>query len=151
MRNLLACLILAAAPAWGQAPSTGQPPSTGKAPATIKAPATDKAIERSTVPCANCGVVRSVKVIRKELQPTPSMESQPSGLIASVPLGGGKPSVGSSNKYGKDAVTISESWEVTVRLDDGRFRLLRLGEEPEVREGDKVRIDANGAITLRTD
>ena len=90
-------------------------------------------------------------MIRKELQPTPSTESRPSGLVASVPLGGGKPQVGSSNKYGKDAVTISESWEVTVRLDDGRFRLLRLGEEPDVREGDKVRIDANGAITLRTD
>jgi hypothetical protein len=79
------------------------------------------------------------------------MESQPSGLIASVPLGGGKPMVGSSSKYGKDAVKTSESWEVTVRLDDGRFRILRLGEEPEVREGDKVRIEPNGAIVLRTD
>jgi hypothetical protein len=71
--------------------------------------------------------------------------------VASVPLGGGKPSVGSSSKYGKDVVTTSESWEVTVLLDDGRFRVLRLGEEPEVREGDKVRIQPNGAITLRAD
>jgi hypothetical protein len=117
----------------------------------VKAPS-DKALERSPAPCANCGVVRSIKVISKELQPTPSTESRPSGLVASVPLGGGgKAQVGSSTKYGKDAVTKSESWEVTVLLDDGRFRILRLGDEPEVREGDKVRIEPNGAIVLRTD
>jgi len=153
MRNLLVCLILAATPAWGQAPSTSKAPASTKAPANGKAPATGTATERSTALCADCGVVRAVRTVTKELKSEPANESKPSGLVASVPLGpgGGKASVGSSSRYGKDVVTKSEHWEITIRMDDGRFRILNVDQNPELREGDKVRVDANGKVILRTD
>jgi hypothetical protein len=92
--------------------------------------------------CGECGVVRSVRAITKEAPPPPSDESKPSGLVVSVPLRGGKPTVGGSQNIGKDAVVVTTTWEVVVRLDDGRLRLIMLEEEPaELREGDKVRIE----------
>jgi hypothetical protein len=102
-------------------------------------------------------VVRTVKLVRKELNadaPSAATETRGSGLVATIPLPGpdsGKAKVGSSTRYGGDAVAIAESWEVTIRMDNGSYRLLRMTEEPEVREGDKVRIDAKGQAKLRTD
>jgi hypothetical protein len=145
MRTVLTCLLLLAVPAWAQAPAP-------------KSVAPDKAaVEKAMVPqkkCADCGVVTSVKVVKKELPPTDAADAKPSGLVASVPFGGGRPQVGSSSKReGKDAPIVSETWEVTVRLDDGRYRLAFLNQrpDPELREGDKVRFDANGRVALRTD
>ena len=143
MRTVLVCVLFLAGPALGQAPAP-------------KSVAPDKAaVEKATAPqakCLDCGVVTSIKVVKKELPPPDSADSKPSGLVASVPLGGGKTTVGSSSKrQGKDAPIMSETWEVTVRLDDGRFRLALLNQKPELREGDKVRFDANGRVALRTD
>jgi len=143
MRTVLTCLLFLAVPAWAQAPAP-------------KSVAPDKAaVEKAMAPqakCPDCGVVTSIKAVKKELPPPDSADSKPSGLVASVPFGGGKATVGSSSKrQGKDAPIMSETWEVTVRLDDGRFRLATVGEKPELREGDKVRFDANGRVALRTD
>jgi len=106
--------------------------------------------EAAAATCHDCGVVRSVREIKKELRPDGRDDARPSGLVATVPLGGGgKPAAGSSTKIGKDAVPKSQSWEIIIRLDDGRMRVLNVGEQPQVRQGDKVRVEPNGRITLR--
>jgi hypothetical protein len=134
MRTILASLLVAALPAWAQAPAP-PPPVPDKAAAT----------------CPECGVVRSVRAMKKELAPNANTESKPSGLVATIPFGkgAGKPEIGSSSKVGKDAVSTIETWEVTIRLDDGRYRLLTMDERPDLREGDKVRVEPNGQVKRR--
>ena len=135
MRILLATALLASASAVAAPPDTRLPPPE---PAGA---------------CADCGVVRSVRMVTKELRADPAKsDARPSGLVASVPLGGGgKMETGSSSKIGKDAPTTSETWEIVIRLDDGRFRVLNVTESPDVKAGDKVRIEANGRISPRAD
>lgn len=107
-----------------------------------KPAANGKAAAPANTMCGECGVVRSVRPIVKEAPPLPSDASKPSGFVASVPIGGGKAQIGGSQNIGKEAVATTTTWEVVVRLDDGRFRVLMLEDEPaELREGDKVRID----------
>jgi hypothetical protein len=141
MRKILACLLFAAVPAWAQAPAQAPKVAPG---------APDNAIKPQAA-CATCGVVRSIRVIKKEMESQTQSETGPSGLVASVPLGGGKPQVGSSTKVGTDKLTVTQSWEIGVLMDNGSLRLLRAIEEPEVREGDKVRINEKGQVKLRTD
>jgi len=102
--------------------------------------------------CAECGVVRSVKAINKEERPTPADNTRPSGLVATIPFGkdAGPPQLGSSQKIGRESVKVSTRWEVVVRLDDGRFQVVMLDEEPDLREGDKVRVD-EGRVARRED
>ena len=134
MRTFLAIALVATATAAIAQPDTKLPP-----------PASPGA-------CADCGVVRSVRAVTKELRADPAkMDARPSGLVASVPLGGGKIEAGSSSKIGKDAPMTSETWEVVIRLDDGRFRVLNVSEPPEIQVGDKVRVEANGRIVPRVD
>jgi len=91
--------------------------------------------------CGDCGVVRSVRSITKEIRPLEDQEdTKPSGLVASVPLKGGKPQVGSSTKVGKEAPTLSQTWEVVVAKDDGKFQVMVLNAQPGLKAGDKVRI-----------
>ena len=92
--------------------------------------------------CADCGVVRSVRSVVKQLQPSPATEAtKPSGLVATIPLKGGKPEIGSSSKLGKDVPNTLETYEVVVRMDDGKFRVVVLDEPPMVKEGDKVHFE----------
>jgi hypothetical protein len=133
MRLSLAAALLAAWPVLAADPPA---PSTKAAGAPLAA-------------CADCGVVRSVRSVKKEIKTDPESDSRPSGLVATFPLGGGKAQAGSSTRIGKDKPQFSETWEVIVRLDDGRFRVVTLEERPELREGDQVRFDALGKIQLR--
>lgn len=138
MRIKLLVLMLAAAP-WALAQNLG---TDTKSPSAASAK------------CVDCGVVRSVRAITKELRgPDTTDDARPSGLVASVPLGsgGGKPTAGSSTRIGKDAVPKAQSWEIIIGLDDGRMRVLTVTEPPEVRQGDKVRVEPNGKLTLRSD
>jgi hypothetical protein len=134
MRLMLACALAASAAAIAAPPlDTSLPPPP---PASA---------------CADCGVVRSIRAITKEIKPDDAKtDARPSGLVATIPFGG-KAEAGPSQRIGKDAVTSSESWEIIVRLDDGRFRVMTVREPPEVRVGDKVRVEANGRISLRSD
>jgi hypothetical protein len=135
MRTVLACLCIAAAPAWAQAPSLAVPSSMFTRPAE---------------PCADCGVVRSVRTVVKESKPGGASDVKPSGLVASIPLGAGagKPQVSSSTRIGRDAVHEDTTYEVVVQLEDGRFRVLT-SEEHEWQEGDRVRVE--GGRLLRRD
>lgn len=127
MRTVLACLCIAAAPAWAQAPSVAVPPSMFTRPAE---------------PCVDCGVVRSVRAVVKESQPAGVNDVKPSGLVASIPLGAcaGKPQVRSSTKIGRDAVHEDTTYEVVVLMDNGRFRVVS-SDERDWEEGDHVRIE----------
>jgi hypothetical protein len=127
VKTLLAVLVCAAVPAFAQAPSS-------------------ESVKKGS--CAECGVVRSVRAVTKEARPPESQDNKPSGLVATVPLGGGKPQIGSSTKLGKEAASVSTTWEVIVRLDDGRFRLFVLDEQPDVQQDDKVRIE-DGRVVPR--
>ena len=137
MRIALACLMIAAAPAWGQ--------GSAPAPAPKKQPPTTKAAP-ATLNCADCGEIRSIRKVTKEIKEEQRTPEQPGGLVASIPLGGGKAKVGSSTKVGDDAVRTSTQWEVTLRYDDGRFRLLMLDKQPDFSEGARVRVDSRGQL-----
>lgn len=101
--------------------------------------------------CKDCGVVRSVREIQKEVGTRATDAAKPSGLVASVPLGKApeKTHVGPSQRVGGDAVASAKTWEVVVILDDGRARILSVGAKPDVAIGDKVRIE-DGKLVPRT-
>lgn len=134
MRIALIVLVFFAMPAWAQAPAAKPAPNARPAPTT-------KAAAAPAETCAECGVIQSVRAITKTEPPPPTDSAKPSGLVATVPLGGGKPKVGSSTRLGRDASTRNTEWEVIVRYDDGRFTALRLDEPGDWRDGDKVRVD----------
>jgi len=125
MRSWLAVLFAVAAPeiAWAQATDPN------------KAPAPPAAA------CTECGVVTSIRSVTKQAPPVVQNEGKPTGLVASIPLGGGSPQVGSSTRIGRDAPTVTQSWEVIVKLDDGRYRVVVLDAQPDVAKGDRVRVD----------
>jgi outer membrane lipoprotein SlyB len=127
MRSLLAVLLATAMPlAWSQnLPDPNKPP--------LPAPAA----------CADCGVVTSIRTVTKQEPPTEQSKGKPSGLVASIPLGqgAGSPKVGSSTKIGRDVPSVTQSWEVIVRLDDGRYRVVVLDSQPDVAKGDRVKVE----------
>ncbi len=88
-------------------------------------------------------MVTSIRAISKQTAPPPQTAGKPSGLVASIPLGsgGGSPHVGSSTKIGGDVPTVSRSWEVIVKLDDGRYRVVVLDSQPDVAKGDRIKVD----------
>lgn len=115
MRIAALCLVLAAAalPAWAQPP------------------------------CKDCGEVRSVREIQKDLGRRSTDSTKPSGLVATVPLGkaADKPHVGPSQRIGGDSVASAKTWEVVVVLEDKRTRILTFDTRPDAQVGDKVRIE----------
>jgi hypothetical protein len=131
MKAWLACVVLGVLPAGAQAPA---PSMTVPAAGTL-------------APCGDCGVVRSVN--RKEKQSRPATdEGKPSGLVATVPLGGGKVRVGPSQKLGREAVITEKSWDVVVQLDDGKFKLVTLDRAPDLQQGDRVRVEGSQLVRL---
>ncbi len=127
MKCWLAVLLATALPAaWSQTiPDPNKPPV---APAAT---------------CADCGVVTSIRSVTKSTAPVEQIQGKPSGLVASIPLGqgAGSPKVGSSTKIGRDVPTVSQSWEVIVKLDDGRYRVVVLDAQPDVAKGDRVKVE----------
>lgn len=141
----LAAIFCAAGPSWAQ-------PQAEPAPAPAAKP---------RAMCADCGVITSLRSISKqEVTSAPAVrnpsndappgavdEAKAPGLVASIPLGGGKAKVGSVTKVGQDAPAVTKTWEVIVRMDDGQFRVLTLESQPDYAKGDRVRI-VNGKLEL---
>ena len=145
MRTMAACLCITALAAL---PSPAQ---NAKPAATPPAAGVNTAVPAAAPSaCPECGIVRSIRPVVKETKPLPGSEVKPSGLVASIPLDGGKPQVKSSTKIGKDAVVSGTTWEVVVLLDDGRFRVVTTDERGDWKEGDRVRIDG-GRLLSRID
>jgi hypothetical protein len=145
MRAITATLLLAAASAWAQAPSPAPVPDKAQS-SVVKKKAPGASNLDPKLNCADCGEIRSIRRVTKELKPEEKAPQQPGGLVASIPLGGGKAQVGSSTKVGDDVVRTATQWEVTLRYDDGRFRLLMLDKQPAFGEGDRVRVDSRGQL-----
>jgi hypothetical protein len=141
-----ALLLCAGIPAWAQGPATPVPATSAAKPRGM---------------CADCGVITSVRSLAKQEAAgsaavrNPSNEAPPGavdetkapGLVASIPLGGGKPKVGSVTKVGNDAPAVTKTWEVIVRMDDGQYRVLTLESQPDYAKDDRVRI-VDGKLTL---
>ena len=129
---LPAAILLSALAVGATAQGTPPKPATGDAPAMAS--------------CAECGVVQSVK--RKESTSPITAEERKStaGFVASVPFGGGKPTVGSSSDVRSELKPPVVTYEVVVRLDNGRFQLVTQGDAEDLREGDKVRIDRGKVV-----
>ena len=139
MRVFVASLLIVAAPVLAQTPSPNPQSSVVKKSAP--------AAKDLKLNCADCGEVRSVRKVTKEIKEEATMTpQQPGGLVASIPLGGGKAHVGSSTRVGDDAVRTTTQWEVTLRYDDGRYRLLMLDKQPDFAEGERVRVDSRGQL-----
>ena len=143
-KSFLALLLFAAAPAWSQPPV---PPET-----------------KPRGLCADCGVITSIRSISKQeaaaaspgaairnpsndAPPGAVDETKPPGLVATIPLGGGKPRVGSATRVGNDAPSVTTMWEVVVKLDTGQFRVVTLDSQPDFVKGDRVRV-VDGKLTL---
>ena len=94
--------------------------------------------------CAECGEVRSVRRLQREQRPPANTPESPSGLVASIPLDGSKPIVGSSTRADRRREPPLVTYEVIVRMDDGRVRIIIQDDEPvDVKMGDRVQIEEN--------
>ena len=149
MRTVIACLMIVSVSAWAQAPATTKPAPNAQPqpPAKFEMPVRNKyAAPRGA--CGDCAEVRSVRKLTKELKQDEITQGQPTGLVASIPLGagGGKAKVGSSTTLGSEAVRTSTQWEVTLLQQDGRFRVIMVDKQPDFAEGDRVRVDSRGQI-----
>jgi outer membrane lipoprotein SlyB len=142
MRVVLAVLLVTATHAWAQAPASNAP--APQASPKFEMPVRNKYAAPKGA-CAGCAEVRSVRKVTTEVKEE-GLAQQPGGLVASIPLGGGKAQMGSSTRVGDEAVRTTTQWEVTLRYDDGRFRLMMLDKQPDFAEGDRVRIDSRGQI-----
>ncbi|MGZ5037275.1 MAG: hypothetical protein ACXWGT_10955 [Usitatibacter sp.] len=95
--------------------------------------------------CPDCGEIRSIRRIEREQRPSNVQpDNAPSGLVASIPFGGGKPTVGSSTREERRREPPIVTYEVIVQLEDGRARIIVQDEEPVgLKIGDRVRVEDN--------
>jgi hypothetical protein len=111
-------------------------------------PAPPAAPAKAEVACADCGVIRSVK--RVETQPGITAEDRrnTAGWVASIPLDGGKPLMGSSSEVRRELRPPLVTYEIVVKMDGGQFRVVLQEDPGDMREGDKVRME-RGKVVLR--
>jgi hypothetical protein len=132
----LACTALVLAAVSPLVLAQSAPPT----PSVVRVPKSDS--------CAECGVVRSVKRIETSPRMTEAERKSTAGLVASVPLGGGNPTVGSATDVRNELKPAAVSYEVVVRLDDGRFQVVMQDDAGSLREGDKVKVERGKVVPL---
>ncbi len=111
--------------------------------------------------CPECGTVRSVREVDRELRP-PSVTGAPEGYAGPGDFPGG---LGDSNPVGWVAVArysgssgaskgyvgavgspemrerlTEKSYEIVVKLDNGRYQLVQENQPPQWQAGDRVKI-----------
>ena len=120
--------------------------------AAAQAPTPESPIFKSApqAGCEGCGVVRSVKRVEKPQRITSQERESTAGFVVQVPAGGERPVVGSAADTRDQLKPPVVSWEVVVRLDDGRFQLVVQDDAGSLREGDKVRIDRGKVVPRET-
>ena len=100
--------------------------------------------------CPDCGEIRTLKRLEGGDKPAILQERKgPSGLVANIPLDGSKPTVGSSTELSREQKPATITYEVVVRLADGRLRLVVQDDVGSMRVGDKVKIE-QGRVVPRT-
>lgn len=111
--------------------------------------------------CPECGTVRSVREVDRELRPPPAMgapasyagpgefpgglgDSQPIGWVAvgrySGSSGLSKGYVGAVGSPEMRERLTEKSYEIVVKLDNGRYQLVQEDQPPPWQAGDRVRI-----------
>lgn len=126
---LLAC----ATPAWAQAP------------APLASPV-----------CADCGVVRSMRLVREEGKAS-GIGAVAGGVLGGVlghQIGSGRGNTvatiagAGAGAYAGHEIEKNRNarsyWEVAIRMDSGRTRTFTYGERPAVREGERVKLVDGG-------
>ncbi len=97
--------------------------------------------------CPDCGVIRTLKRVEGGDKPAILQERKgPSGLVANIPLDGSKPTVGSSTDLSREQKPATVTYEVVVRLEDGRLRLVVQDDVGAMRVGDKVKIEQGRVV-----
>jgi outer membrane lipoprotein SlyB len=112
----------------------------------------------STSACANCGTVSAIREMEKKGEGTGlgAIGGAVVGGVIGNQFGGGR---------GKKVLTVAgaaggayaghqveksarstKTWNVTVRMDNGRNRTIALGAAPALAVGDKVRIEGNNIV-----
>ncbi|PWB65025.1 MAG: hypothetical protein C3F16_03210 [Betaproteobacteria bacterium] len=87
-----------------------------------------------------------MKRVERSQQITAQERESTAGFVAQVPIGGDKPVVGSAADTRGQLKPPVVSYEVVVRLDDGRFQLVVQDDAADLREGDKVRIERGRVV-----
>jgi outer membrane lipoprotein SlyB len=96
--------------------------------------------------CKDCGVINSIREIQQPRKVTPTGEAFGSlvGLVIYIPVGRGANETGSyAGAVGSrewQQRTSSTRYEITVRMDDGDFRLVHKDGTSDLRVGDRVRL-----------
>lgn len=99
--------------------------------------------------CPDCGVIRSIKRVESGDKAAILAERKgPSGLVANIPLDGGKASVGSSTELSREKRPASVSYEVVVRMADGRLRLVVQDDIDGLKEGAKAKVERGRVVPL---
>lgn len=97
--------------------------------------------------CPDCGVIRTIKRLESGDKAAILAERKgPSGLVANIPLDGGKASVGSSTELSRENRPASVSYEVVVRMADGRLRLVVQDDIDGLKEGGKVKVERGRVV-----
>lgn len=103
---------------------------------------------RPEATCAECGVIQRVKRVESKTRITAEDREAQQGLVASIPLDGSKPTIGSSTKLAREEKPPIVNYEIVVRLDDGRIQIVMQEEIESLHEGDKVKVE-RGKVVLR--
>ena len=90
-------------------------------------------------PCDKCGVVTNVRAENRPPESRPSAHPTDSGIggnIATTPIFGS----GSVVRDARNANKPTTYYKMTVRFDDGTYAFFEDDDEPEVHQGDRVKI-----------
>jgi outer membrane lipoprotein SlyB len=97
--------------------------------------------------CKQCGVINSIREIQQARDgATPGLgPDSPVGLVLYIPMGPGRkkdePFAGSvGNREWQNRIN-STRYEITVRMDDGDYRLVQKNGVSDLQVGDRVRLD----------
>lgn len=99
--------------------------------------------------CLECGVIAAIRELQREREAARTLTEglPPVGPVFSFSFGGDAPSkhffVGAvGNKEMRDSL-VEISYEVTVRFNDGRYRVVETRDGVDLRVGDPVKVVSN--------
>jgi outer membrane lipoprotein SlyB len=90
-------------------------------------------------------VIRSIKRVESSPRITAEERKSTSGVVATIPFGG-KATVGTSTDMRREQQMPVVTYEVVVRLDDGRFQVVVQEDAGAMREGDKVKVERGKVV-----
>lgn len=96
--------------------------------------------------CRDCGVIHSVREVQRAREGAPATVGggAPIGFVLYIPTGPGASRgdayVGSVGTREWQNLTTSTSYEYTVRMDDGDFRLVQRQGVSDLQVGERVRV-----------